>query len=240
MTRPYYAKKVALERAKILIGGARTIGAVRNDDDICVEAGLEDANEFWTIALSSPMDVPSFAGLLARFFINPDPALNGGDLYKLALQKDLRLARKIGEAWFITTENGEIWLDPRKAAEWLLLRPLSRDLLPESLKAFLESKDRNPATVVAPQPEKPRASTPIEDQPAPEAVHARRSAGRPKGSGSFQKKDAPLLVEMKELVDHGASVWSAAGQVVSGAKGGGTEESKRKRLAEAYSVKYSS
>ena len=65
---------------------------------------------------------------------------------------------------------------------------------------------------------------------------ARRRSGRKKGSGSFASQDAPLLKEMKDMIEgkDALSVWAAAMKVANNAAGAGTPESKGKRLAKRY------
>lgn len=60
--------------------------------------------------------------------------------------------------------------------------------------------------------------------------------GRPKGSGSFVSSDAILVEIMHEYITDrpGTSANFAAGQVVDRAAGGGTEDTKRRRLARRY------
>ena len=60
--------------------------------------------------------------------------------------------------------------------------------------------------------------------------------GRKKGSGSYDPADALLLAEMKRLLDAGeaVSLQKAAAAVVDKAVGGGTDESKIKRLVKKY------
>ena len=64
----------------------------------------------------------------------------------------------------------------------------------------------------------------------------RGKRGRTKGSGSLEAADAPLLVEMRRLIDRGEafSPDGAAKLVARKAKGGGTEESRATRLANRY------
>ncbi len=87
-----------------------------------------------------------------------------------------------------------------------------------------------------PDPQEP-AETPVpersEDEPAPprkKPTKNPRGAGRKKGSGSFAKKDEPLLEKMKPLVAGGMGDWNAALSVVGGAAGKGSDESRAKRL----------
>lgn len=72
--------------------------------------------------------------------------------------------------------------------------------------------------------------TPQHPQVAP------KSRGRKKGTGSFLHDDEPLLNKMHDRIEAspGKSVWKAAGEFSKLAKGGGIEESKRKRLAKSY------
>ena len=65
--------------------------------------------------------------------------------------------------------------------------------------------------------------------------------GRKKGSGSYDKLDAPLLDEMHELIKNGdaVSINDAAGQVASKAKGSSTE-SKITRLSKKYAKQFGS
>ncbi len=60
--------------------------------------------------------------------------------------------------------------------------------------------------------------------------------GRTPGSGSYQKADAPLIKEMKRMIDsaEAKSVNDAAWCVASRAKGSGTVESKQARLARGF------
>lgn len=63
-----------------------------------------------------------------------------------------------------------------------------------------------------------------------------RRRGRTKGSGSLEAADAPLLAEMRELIDAGKafSADGAAKLVAHKAKGGGVELSKATRLANRF------
>ena len=66
--------------------------------------------------------------------------------------------------------------------------------------------------------------------------------GRKPGSGSYAEHDAPLVQEMKALIDDGkaASPHAAATQIVEKAKGSGTEGSKVRRLVDRYSDEFNS
>jgi len=81
----------------------------------------------------------------------------------------------------------------------------------------------------------------IASDPTASAPIRRRSAGRPRGSGSHKEADMPLVDEMRQamVADAGLSCTAAALRHASRAAGGGTLESKAKRLAQRYSDKYS-
>ena len=74
--------------------------------------------------------------------------------------------------------------------------------------------------------------------PGPRGYQADRPKrrGRKPGSGSYEKDDAPLIKEMGGLIaeDKAASPYAAAMQIVDKAKGGGTPESKARRLVDRY------
>ena len=72
------------------------------------------------------------------------------------------------------------------------------------------------------------------------AAPSKRPPGRPVGSGSLNPLDAPLLEEMREatLENPSLSPTSAARRVVDRAAGGGTEDSKIKRLTQRYLEKF--
>jgi hypothetical protein len=68
-----------------------------------------------------------------------------------------------------------------------------------------------------------------------------RPRGRPQGSGSLALSDEPLIAEMRSMIenDRALSPSAAAARVADRASGGGTLESKIKRLAGRYSEKFS-
>ena len=73
-------------------------------------------------------------------------------------------------------------------------------------------------------------------------VDQSKRRGRKPGSGSYAEHDAPLVQEMKALIDKGeaASPHAAAIQIVNKAKGSGTEESKVRRLVDRYNDEFNS
>ena len=64
----------------------------------------------------------------------------------------------------------------------------------------------------------------------------RERLGRKEGSGSYAKKDAPLVEKMKGVLaeNDDMSDWHAAGLFAGEAEGGGTPESKQYRLLRRY------
>jgi hypothetical protein len=61
-----------------------------------------------------------------------------------------------------------------------------------------------------------------------------RRRGRPPGSGSYEKDDAPLVSKMDQLIKAGSSVEDAADQFAPEAKGGGSIDSRSDRLRKRY------
>ena len=64
----------------------------------------------------------------------------------------------------------------------------------------------------------------------------KKGKGRPAGAGSMDKADAPLLLEMRELIEKGKAFSpNGAAMLVAGkAAGNGTQESKIARLGRRY------
>ena len=75
-----------------------------------------------------------------------------------------------------------------------------------------------------------------------ETLVAPPTRGRKKGSGSYDEKDEPLLKRMLKLFTSGAvvSVEAAARKLAPKATGGGSEASKRDRLAKKFRAKFGS
>jgi hypothetical protein len=71
-------------------------------------------------------------------------------------------------------------------------------------------------------------------------VIAPERKGRPRGSGSWEVADQPLLTAMHELIQRGAakSALDAASRVVETAAGAGSRESKITRLAKRYNKQF--
>jgi hypothetical protein len=69
-----------------------------------------------------------------------------------------------------------------------------------------------------------------------QSVDEPRRATKQKGDGSFSGVDAPILAEMKQMIEQGeaASAQEAARKLASKAHGDGTLESKQTRLAKRY------
>lgn len=68
------------------------------------------------------------------------------------------------------------------------------------------------------------------------AAQCSASKGRPKGSGAYTEADAPLLLHMRALLESrtALSVHAASMIVAEQARGGGTLESRARRLREGY------
>ncbi len=100
------------------------------------------------------------------------------------------------------------------------------EILPEQIA-------ERPSAIVATD-KTARATSPS----SPEA--GSRSHGRPKGAGSMALSDAPLIERMHDLITRGecTSASAAAQVVVKDANGGGTAESKIRRLVGRYKNKF--
>jgi hypothetical protein len=84
------------------------------------------------------------------------------------------------------------------------------------------------------------AETNLSERRVPKRLPAQlKKRGRPPGSGALAASDAPLLKEIGELVSSGLalSANAAAARVAPRALGGGTEESRAKRLRDAFLAK---
>jgi hypothetical protein len=80
----------------------------------------------------------------------------------------------------------------------------------------------------------------IPQEPAGDTSGLGKRRGRPPGSGSYEASDAPIVEKMREAKrsEPDLSTMAAAVRFVEFATGGGTPESKAKRLTERYSLKY--
>lgn len=69
-----------------------------------------------------------------------------------------------------------------------------------------------------------------------------KATGRKKADRPYEVTDAPLLEEMRHLIESGQSrsVWNAAGKVVHLADGSKAGDSAQRRLQRAYDEKYGS
>jgi hypothetical protein len=86
----------------------------------------------------------------------------------------------------------------------------------------------------------PEAGGPVAPATLEVSSAVRRSRGRPAGSGSYRPLDAPLVEEMRVAIssDPSLSPTAAARSLVDRISGGGTDDSKIKRLTERYLEKY--
>ena len=175
-----------------------------------------------------------------------------------AFVQDLRLLlARIRVEWMAfgprpkNDESGDLdYWEPR----WKAARKLAHDDVERSgeldLQQELEALETEWAGLLA-QEKEFRATTATRDQGGEKdqsdsigwsgkMESNKRSRGRPKGVGSLESVDAPLVEEMRSdiLNDSSLSPTAAAYRVIDRAKGGGSAESKAKRLVERYSEKY--
>jgi hypothetical protein len=113
---------------------------------------------------------------------------------------------------------------------------LARALAPAgepSPKQIAESSSTTHEPAAAAPPSNQKAG---QRKPSSAAV----SHGRPKGSGSLERADAPLIERMRKLIMEGECVspTAAAQAVAADAMGAGTLDSKVRRLVERYGAKY--
>jgi hypothetical protein len=128
------------------------LGALaRADEEAIQQEGFVDWNDYWLVALSQEMTVPDFVRLLETHL--SDPARLAAEIKQTAVpirmlvMSSLREAFANDESWLFQARNGgrtlqDYRLRPREAAEWFLRRPLDKDKLPGTLRAFLESSGR--------------------------------------------------------------------------------------------------
>jgi hypothetical protein len=100
--------------------------------------------------------------------------------------------------------------------------------------AFVEQES---ATVAAPNVCQSQESAIVRQVDIPKQSKRR---GRPSGSGSYEASDALIVEQMRETLikEPNLSPTAAAIRFANDAVGGGTPESKAKRLTERYSAKY--
>jgi hypothetical protein len=126
-------------------------------------------------------------------------------------------------------------------SDWDEMRNAAWSSTPERFEAkfFPAAKPALPAPI-APAAEfsenQENSSVALADAPP----DGKRRRGRPKGSGSYEAVDEPLIDEMREAIEANPAVspTAAAACVADRAPGGGTPESKVKRLAQRYSEKF--
>jgi hypothetical protein len=118
------------------------------------DAAYDDptGRDYWDAHLSEPMPVPKFANLLA---VHLPTGADQLDSARAAVMLALRDAAEAGERWFIGDirplltfghhdKNLLAAIDakvrPRAAVDWLLSKPKRRNLVPGSLRNFIEHK----------------------------------------------------------------------------------------------------
>ena len=139
---------VRLSIALTEIDRVRSFGMVQSDEDCYRAAGFKDNAHFWGILFSEPMKALNYTQLLARYF--RDPMRSPCEMLKRkGLEEALCRALDCGETWFIRNsqrpERGpsdlhRLFVEPRKATEWLLSKPKRKHLIPDGLRCYLEEK----------------------------------------------------------------------------------------------------
>jgi hypothetical protein len=146
------------------IRGNRTVDPVWFDDEVIMEiirqAGFDDWTGYWTTALAQEMTASNFVFLLETHLL--DPARMAAEIrgsvipIRALIMSSLREAFENRESWLFQARGGSRNLEdyrvhPREAAEWFLRRPLDRDKIPATLRAFLDSgAPRNASTGIEP------------------------------------------------------------------------------------------
>lgn len=177
------SKRLRFRLAELRITANRLTGRPQNMEETCRSEGLT-VDEFWTIALSQPMETLKFERFLLAEFTNPRCEEHG--LLELDIRSALRDARKWGEPWFLKTPGAEGGADDlrdlsvrtREAVEYLLRNPMREHLVQPMLRAFMEGEPGRG----------PRCST-----PAPKDTVQKRP--RSKGGG----KQAAIQAAIKKL-----------------------------------------
>jgi len=142
--------QVRFTTATMKIRANRTAGLGQTDLEILQEHKFQNFDEYWLIAISQEMEMTEFIRLLEAHLLDPQGFAD--EVHQRRLPIGRLIEHSLNEAW----ENGETWfvgrgpqaeysplklrLRPREAAEWILQRPLQRDRLPATLRAYLESK----------------------------------------------------------------------------------------------------
>ncbi len=218
------ADKAQLDLVRLIIGGVPASGTL--DDE-----GHRDHKKRVPLPVEFLKD-GAYIELLSGH-IRADPLLEKHSGYQRRTYRDVEIDR---DAFFKALAAAE----PRSQA--------TDDKPIELADASFATDTPNPEVLTeAHKAEPPPKPTPDSQQAAPEAAgnltpkpsdkvtkpaHGR---GRKKGTGTYTKKDKPLVAEMERLIaEDDLSDYAAAKKVAKHATGGGSEESKAKRLVGRY------
>jgi hypothetical protein len=133
------------------------------------------------------------------------------------------------------------WLSDRE--EWS--RPTERTLRERLMKfddmphGLAVDRQELEAIIATRWPQLASANT-FKTSVASDAVRPTGRRGRPTGSGTYTESDGPLLLEMRALLKDGValSIHAASLRVAERARGGGSLESKARRLRDAYAARW--
>jgi hypothetical protein len=139
-------RRKRLKMADAQITHKKTLGTVGVDEEIYVEAGFRNADEYWSDAMS---EQSGFEHRLKIHFLSP--TLKEVQGYEPDLEDALCFAAENGEPWIRKIDGRNFVLRPRDAAEWLMSQPTREHLVPAGLRDFLQSRSSPAAVPVKPQ-----------------------------------------------------------------------------------------
>jgi hypothetical protein len=144
----------------------------RSDEQILRDAGYQTSNDFWRDALSERKTIKKFAYLLSSFLLTPQRAADEIERrivpFELEILSAIKSASVENVNWLSQAPTGDITVEPEAAARWLLQKPLRRELVPHSLREYLEGGTAaQPAIGVdQPPPARGRGPRPTEREKA--------------------------------------------------------------------------
>jgi hypothetical protein len=125
-----------LKTTDLVLWARSSVGLPDVEADIWRLAGYEKPSSYWQLKLSELMSLSGFVNLLWSHLCPP----SGIDTFiKSRVEATLRLGIAAGDLKAFPGADGQCWLDPQQAAEFLLRT--REDLLPPGLRAFLEKDD---------------------------------------------------------------------------------------------------
>jgi hypothetical protein len=122
---------------------SRLTGDKTSDEDNVRKEGFKDLNEYFRVQLSQPMEATEFVQFL---FAHQLHNRTKQGFLKPNIENAIILAVRANEPWIIRNPEeapgaidlGNLMVKPREAAQWLLA-PMTEDLVPPGLRAFLEA-----------------------------------------------------------------------------------------------------